>query len=453
MSRRPRRRLVAVASAAALLAGALAACSGEAPAPGAPDPGADGRTSLTFGVFGPEPVVAAYQQMVDRYNETAESVRVDMLTWPSQAAMRQDVAEGAGPPDVYLVSRQDLGTVIEQELNVPLFELLEARDVSYGDRYAQPAIEAFSADDDLQCMPSTASPEVVFYNTDLVDFDRMRERGLPAPEEEPLDGWTFEEFAAAAAFASRRGDNRGVAVEPDLTQLAPFLLSGGGSLYDDGADPTSLALASSDNIDTLETVLRLLRDPTVTLSDEQLAEASPLEWFERGRLGMVVGTRELVPQLREVEGLSFDVMPMPQVGSAATVGDLTGLCIAPGDHEQQSADFLVHAISDESVAPLARSGYVVPSNVAVARSAAFLQPGEQPEHAGVFNASLDALRLVPIVEDPTGLDEAVGPLLEQMLTAPGVIDVEELAAEADEASRAVLDPDYTPSPSEDPSAS
>ena len=40
---------------------------------------------------------------------------------------------------------------------------------------------AFSAANDQQCMPYGVSPMVVYYNTDLIDFDRMAQRGLDVP--------------------------------------------------------------------------------------------------------------------------------------------------------------------------------------------------------------------------------------------------------------------------------
>jgi multiple sugar transport system substrate-binding protein len=448
MRRRWSRRL-AVVPVLVLLASVATACQDDAdPAP--PPTGATVR--LSFGVFGDDAVVAAYQSMVDSYNATAQSVQVDLVSWPTSDAMTTALDGGDAPPDLYLVARRDLASVIDGERNVPLFDLLSERNISYGDDYAQTAIEAFSADDDLQCMPSAVSPMVIYYNTDLIDFETMRDRGLPAPAD-PLEGWTFDEFRAAAEFASRRGDDRGVSISPTLASVAPFLLSGGGGLYDDDSDPTSLALDSSDNLQTLGTVLELLRDPTVTLSEEQLEEATPLDYFEQGTLGMVEGFRDLVPELRKVDGLHFDVMPMPTVGGPATIGEVSGLCIAPGDHVQQTADFLVHVISDDSVQALAESGVVVPANLTVARSDAFLQPDQQPAHAGVFNASVDQLVLLPLVDDVVGLNEAVEPLLSQMLLSPGVLDVAAIAGEIDEASRPVLDPDYTPSSSPSDSSS
>jgi multiple sugar transport system substrate-binding protein len=445
MRRRWSRRL-ALVPVLALLASFASACQDSAD----PEPTPSGTVDLTLGVFGSAKVVAAYQSMVDSYNRTAQSVQVDLRSWPSSDAMTSDLESGAASPDVYLVARRDLAPVIDDKRNVPLFELLAERNISYGDDYAQSAIEAFSADDDLQCMPSAVSPMVIYYNTDLIDFDDMRELGLPAPADE-LEGWTFDEFSAAATYASRADGDRGVSITPTLRSLAPFLLSGGGSLYDDDTNPTSLALASSDNADTLDTILPVLRNATVTLDKEQLNGADPLTYFKRGRLGMIEGFRDLVPELRKVDGLDFDVMPMPRVGGPATVGEVSGLCIAPGDHVQQAADLLVHLISDESTQALAESGEVVPANLSVARSDAFLQPGREPEHAGVFNASVDQLVLLPLVDD-VALDQVVEPLLSELLLGVGVVDTADLVEQIDETSRSVLDPDYTSSPSGTPTS-
>ncbi len=445
MRRRLRRPVAFVLAALAVTA--LAACEeAEDPAePGAP-------VVLRFGVWGSDDELAGYQEVVDSYNAAAVDTRVELVAYDDSASLTGSLAAGAAPPDVYLAARHDLPALVSGDRNEPLFDLLEARDVSYGDDYAQPAIAAFSSDDDLQCMPYSVSPMVVYYNTDLVDFDAMRERGLPAPDEdEEVEGWTFEQFEAAARFASRRGGTRGISLEPRLRSLAPFVYSGGGQLFDDAGSPTSLALSSGENVDTLTTLVGLLRDPDVTLSSDQLAEASPRQWFERGRLAMMEGFRDLTPELRDVEGLDFDVMPMPTIGGPATVGELSGLCLTPGDRVQQAADFLVHAISDESVAPVAEAGRIVPANLTVARSEAFLQPPEQPEHAAVFNASVDSLVQLPTIEDAPALDAVVDPLLDELLNAPVLLDLPGLTAEIDETSRAVLDPDYEPSPA-DPSS-
>ena len=55
---------------------------------------------------------------------------------------------------------------------------------------------------------------------------------------------------------------------------------------------------------------------------DRFGTAEALEWFKRGKLGMLPGFRELTPELRAVPNLDFDVMPMPTIDRAATRGAL-----------------------------------------------------------------------------------------------------------------------------------
>ncbi len=89
-----------------------------------------------------------------------------------------------------------------------------------------------------------------------------------------------------------------------------------------------MSFSDGDTRDALATTLALLRDSRVALSDKQLARKSPLAWFKDGKLGMIAGFRGLIPQLRNVPGLNFDLMAMPRLGDARTVGDVTGLCMS-----------------------------------------------------------------------------------------------------------------------------
>ncbi len=416
------------------------------------DPPAE-RARLTYGVFGNEPELRAYQTVVDDYNAGATTVEVTLESWPTSAAMMRAITRGEADPDIYQVTRDQLTDVVDEGRNVPLFSLLEDRNLSYGDNYPLDTIEALSRGNDLQCMPYGISPTVMYFNTDLIDFDTMRLRGLPTPEDE-MSGWDFEEFAAAAEFGThKRAKSRGLTIEPTLAAIAPYLYSGGGSLFDDDMEPTSLDLSSDENRETLETLLTLARNPLVTLTDTQLRKATPLEWFERGRLAMLQGERSLTPGLRKVPDLDFDVMPMPRIGRTATTGDVTGICIAPGDSVQRSADFLVHLISAKGFEPVAEAGYTVPANTAVARSVEFLQPNRQPEHAGAFNASVDAMELLPLEAEDPELLSAVGGLVEQLFTMTLPPDIEVATELIDATSRAVLDPTYEPEPSELPADS
>ncbi|WP_372728827.1 ABC transporter substrate-binding protein [Nocardioides sp.] len=420
-----------------------------------PDPSPTSPTSakpsvLTFGVFGPPEEIEAVQSVVDQYNAAAVGSEISLRSWPDRAGLMAEVELGAEVPDVFMASRRDLAQLREERLLRPVDDLLDARGVDFGDGYSRDGMEAFSVDNRLQCMPYGISPMVIYYNRDLVDFERMRARGLNAPE--LVDGsdvrWSFDQFAAAARFATRPAKGtRGLYIEPTLRGLAPFVYSGDGTLFDSEAEPTSLAFSEDDSRAALERTLELLRDPHVNLTDRQLARATPQEWFERGRVGMIAGFRGLVPELRQVQGLNWDVMPMPSLESPATIGDITGLCLSSGSADiSRAADFLVHATSAPAVSTVTRVGYLAPANLEVALSDDFLQPGRQPQHSRVFNASVRSMETPPLIFAWDELEDAVAGALRRLVSVP-VLDLDALTEQIDRISQRVLipaDPESTP---------
>ena len=436
-------------------ASVLTACSGEAPAEPTPStpvvstPSTPARPqALTLRVYGAPDEVAAYTAVVARYDTSRPEVRISLQTVANRNEQLADLRAGS-VPDVFLLSRRDLAEVQAAGLNQPVDELLDERGARFGDFYQRDALQAFSADDRLQCMPYGVSPMVVYYNTELVDLQFLRERGLL--QTEATGQWTFEEFSAAARLASRaRRGTRGVYIEPSLRGLAPFVYSGGGQLFDDAAQPTSLAFSAESTRNALATTLELLRNPQLTLSDQQLARQPALEWFKQGKLGMIAGFRDLVPELREVDGLSFDVMAMPEMGDRTTIGDISALCIsAATDAPDAAADLLMDLIDETSVARVARAGYLVPVNLEVAESEAFTQPGRQPASAQVFNATVRDIVTPPLIDDGAELEQAIAPELARLFEV-GLLDLAAVTEDIDAASRTVLAPEPTESGSASP---
>ena len=359
MSLRPR-RLTALACAGLLALGVVACSEDTAPSP-KPSPSSSAtkaaeRPEITFGVYGSTDEIAAYRAMAESFSGvTGPEVRI--VPWTSSEDEVAALADG-DPPDVFLLDRRHLGPVLEAGLVRPVDDLLDARGVDFADDYARDALRSFSAAQRLQCMPYGVSPMVIYVNTALVDFTGMAEAGLPAPvlddEGNPPQQWTMEEFAAAADYATRpRRGTRGLAIEPTLQALTPFIRGGGGEIFDDDTDPTSLALAEDSSVDALERTLETLRDGRINLTDRQLAQRDAVEWFERGKVGMIAGFRDLVPRLRTTNTLDFDVMAMPVLDEASTVGEITGLCVSSATQDEDAdaaAGFLAYAISADAVA-------------------------------------------------------------------------------------------------------
>lgn len=393
--------------------------------------------TLDLGVYGPKDSVTAYEHLAEAFSDENPHVTVEVSRHDDAEALMDSVVDGAAP-DVFLIDHDHLPQLVDDELVQPVDKLLEERQVDFGDGYQRGGLTAFAADAALQCMPHDVSPLVVYYNQDLVDLER-----LGTEEEEPpnaLDGWSWEMFGAAARQAAR-GRVDGVYLEPSLTALAPFIWSAGGEIVDDPQDPARLTLSEGDTREALEQVLTLARDPELTPTAQELARQDALTRFKRGRLGMILGTRELTPELRAVEGLHFDVMPLPSLGRFRTVADMSGYCIsADSDQVDVAGDFLAFAISREGASITARPGYVVPANLEVANSAAFAQRSRQPESSFIFNEGVRRAQSLPFVASWPELSERVGPHLERMFNAP-VIDLDTLLTEIDTLSAEVLAPE------------
>ena len=446
---RAHRRVAVAVSMAVMLALAACEADGGTPQP-APSSSAtkEDPVSLTLGVHGTPDELAAYTAVAETFDSLYDPATVDVKNWDSSADMMSAIRDGEDVPDVFLVNRDDLATLEQEEATQPVDTLLDARGVDFGDAYSRDALQAFSADDRLQCMPYGISPMVIYYNTRLVDFERMENRGLEFPAER--EAWTFEMFTAAAQFASRPGGGaKGVYIEPGIRNLAPFIYSGGGQVFDDEDAPTSLAFSDGDSVEAIERTLEVLRRPQLTLSEKQVAKRSPLEWFKRGELGMMAGYRRLVPELRQVHGLDFDVISMPILDGSATSGDITGLCLsADAASTPAAADLMVHLVGAEAVERVVRAGYLVPANSEVALSEEFLQPGRLPEHSSVFNNSVRAIQIPPLLSVWPELERAVAPELQQLVEVPVLDDLEERLADIDEESRNVLESD-TATPTEE----
>ncbi|MEZ0578203.1 extracellular solute-binding protein [Nocardioides sp. MH1] len=445
-----------VVVAVSVVVGMVLYSNGHDPKPKRPSHGpvstSQGMARLVFAVWGNDAEVAAYRKIVADYNETSKVVDVHVEAWPDAASMLADIRSGEVIPDLYLLPRDDLAETMEAKRNRPVLDLLDARGIAFGDEFQRGAISAFSADDTLQCMPYSTSPMVIYYNTDLVNFERMAARDLPVPPEDK-EYWTLDMFRAAATFASRpRKGTKGVYIEPSLTGIAPFVYAGGGKLFDDDRDPTSLALADGDASDAIGKTLEVLRDPTITLSNKELQSESPLARFKDGKLGMIAGYRDLTPELRSAQGLHFDVMPMPELDDDATIGELNGVCVAEGPQErvEQSADFLVDLLSDDAVATLAETGYVQPTKIDVSFSDAFLQPDQQPANARGFVDATRSIVLPPLIQVWPQLESAVDPDIERLFTQPRIDDLDAELSAIDEKSQPVLKPEE---PSDGPSGS
>jgi multiple sugar transport system substrate-binding protein len=445
------RRSVAAAASTTALCLVVTGCTTEArpnqdptPSPSVSPSIADEPVTLRLGVYGDKTMREAYEKLARVYNNDHPDVTVEIehTRSPAKAAERLEQQFSVGDePDLFVTPSEQVPKLSAADRVQHVDQLLEARGVTFGDTYERLGLEAFSAEQALQCLPFDVSPLVVLYNQGLVPFRRLIEDG-----DEPLTpetGWTWEQFTKAVRLMSHDGVN-GVYVEPRLNTLMALVRSAGADIVDDPRTATTLTLSDDGARSALEEVLDVLREPRYTPSPEQLESIDAIDRFKQGRIGMLFTTRAVVPELREAEDLDFDVFPLPRLGRSRTVADVTGFCMsATTEHTDAAADFLAFLSGEKASSILSETGAVVPAHLPTLNSLSFTQPGEQPESVLAFGEAIARAGVPPYVAGWPELTEAVQPDLERMFYDP-VIDLDEMLPRIDEESARILAPEDAP---------
>ncbi|GGU18939.1 ABC transporter substrate-binding protein [Nocardioides albus] len=450
-----RRKRLATALLVTVLSASLAACGGEPAAKPSPSPTttkAPAKVKLVFGVSGHKTLVDTYKQLAAEYTQDVPNVTVEVKSWPTADQLTAAIDSGE-KVDVVLTPRADVVKFAEDKSIQPVDTLLEARNVDFGDKYSREAMEDFSVDRRLECMPYSVSPQVVYVNTGLIDFEAMKKEGLPTPSvraDGSLRGWTLEQFGSAMTYAAEHNKGvRGTYVEQNLSALMPWLAGAGATLFDDPLAPTTTALG--DSAGAYEELVGALNQPNVLATSKDLGGRTPFQAFKQGRLVALVGDRSLVSDLRATEGMEWDVMPMP--GGNGTTGDYAGLCMgAETVDPDAAADFLSYLISTESVVKMVRTGHFVPVNSEVGYAPVFTQPERNPKNARIFTDTVRDMQVLPEATQLAQLQKVAAPAVRGALAAAETDQIEDFAAQIDELSKTVF-PQPTPAASPSPSTS
>ena len=222
-------------------------------------------------------------------------VTVKVKAWPNETAMMADFRAGAKPARRLprLAARPALAN--QHQVIQPIDQLLDDRGVDFGDDYPRSALTAFGIDNRLDCLPYGIEPSVIYYNKRLVKLGqiaaatrRCRARaGRSTSSRRPRGGRSST--GPAAAGSVRRPDPRAASRRSCSPAAARSSTSAN--------PPTALTLSERRQPAGADPHRPVLLQPAgISLTPAQLAEQTPLEWFESGRLALLEGSREMVPR-------------------------------------------------------------------------------------------------------------------------------------------------------------
>lgn len=409
------RALTALVAVLVLILGT--ACSGASSSTGA----------VQVMLFGDPEELAAYRTLVDAYHEQSGDRRVELVEASDRAdliARLSTSIAGGEPPDVFLVNYRYYGQFAAKNAIAPLDERLGAGPgkLDTGELYPE-ALEAFQWRGKQLCLPQNVSSLVVYYNRAL-----FGQYGVP----EPKPGWTWNDLVTTAQAMTRDatgvpiqgGESDagsqvatwGLGVEPTLIRIAPFVWSGGGDIVDDPDRPTRLTFDDPVAREALRQFIDLRVAYGVVPTDQEVEAQDDETRFANGGLAMLLSSRRLTPTLRSVDGLDWDIAPLPVVQEPAGILHSDGYCVTSASGRQDAAwDFVRYALGPDGQRIIAGTGRTVPSNMAVSRSAAFLDPTKPPRNAQVFLDAIGTIRRTPTISTWPEIEDVTNGILENGL--------------------------------------
>ncbi|MFT7583736.1 MAG: multiple sugar transport system substrate-binding protein [Cellvibrionaceae bacterium] len=359
------------------------------------------RDVVSFAFAGDTAELAAYQTLISAFEQTYPEITIQLRHSPSRQGFQQKLVtmfDAGQPPDVVLLNYRRFARFAADGDLQPAERFLDESDFNQAGFYPI-ALDAFTWQNELWCVPQNISSLVVYYNQDLFDAAGMAY---------PSAGWTWADFLQMAQTLTH-AEVYGAGIDPNLYRLAPFVWQAGGSVFEAG---TGLLPASPENLAALTWFTELQTQHGV-LPNALAAESQPLEdRFITGRLGMFFDSRRATPTLRAVAEFRWDVAPLPKGEHTAGVLHSDGYCLGQ-EPSKATQTFIRFAVSAEGQTILAQTGRTVPSLRALAESDVFLDPNLQPEASQIWLDGVNHLNLVPIHPNWIQIEEMASAEIEQ----------------------------------------
>jgi multiple sugar transport system substrate-binding protein len=338
-----RRTALPALAAAAMLT--LAACGGGG--------GGDGGAVTSIRVldyYNNEPERTVYAQTLDACGQQA-GVTIEREVVPGDSLIPKVLQQASSRtlPDVLMLDNPDLQQIASTGALAPISDFgLSA------EGYAEGVVSASTFEGEVYGLQPIANSIGLFYNVDM-----LAEAGITPPT-------TWEELKTAAA-ALTQGERYGVAFSAvadyeGAWQFLPFMWSNGG-------DETNIA--SPEVAEALQQWVDLVNSGSASRSVLNWRQADVKDQFAAGNAAMMVNGPWQFPSLDEVEGLNYEVapIPVPQAGDTlvAPLGGETWTIPQTGDADRQAkaAEIVACLNTDENQMALATERTSVPTKTAL----------------------------------------------------------------------------------------
>src|SRR5690606_22932313 len=305
-----------------------------------------------------------YEELIADFEAANPDIDVVLNHIPSAGDYEQNlatlIAAGAAP-DVFFINNISLPGFAAQGAFMPLEQFA---DEAFLDDFFPGHLDAFRYDGELMALPRDISNLVMFYNQDLFEAN-----GVAAPS----DGWTWDDFMAAAQTLTQDTDGDGALDQYGFGYSTfylfwqPWVWSNGGSFF--SPDHSEFTLNQGAALEGLEYYVGLRCDANIAPTGEQAAERSAASMIADGDAAMIVDGRWRVAPLLSNAAVDFnwDVALFPYGSDGSVIGvDGSGWGISSTSNDPEAAwRFIEFVSSAEAQALWTEAGIIIPSRRSV----------------------------------------------------------------------------------------
>lgn len=331
----PRKSAIAAVALASTLS--LAAC-------GSGDPGDDGPITITMATFldpdGQTGREVALRELIDSFEEANENITIEVQTSQFSLLAPQFLAAAASnnAPDVAWITVLDIDPVLENQLFADISGAFSEEDVQdLDDAFWQRLTDG---DETYGAVLSRVALGYL-YRTDLFE-----EAGIAV---EDLDTW--DDFTAALdelGTDDQWGFCQGFSeTTPDVTTLAPRMVSAQGTLFaDDGAPMWT----TPEAVEALEYTTGLVEDGITPPDSVTWTTEDPYEQFSAGNCVAAMAASTRIPTIQDQLGedkTGFALFPSGEGNSNVINGWTVGVW-SGSPHQEAAAQWVAHLMSPEA---------------------------------------------------------------------------------------------------------
>ena len=304
----------------------------------------------------------------------------------------------------------------------PITPYLEELGIDLSESYAENSLEAVTFDGDIYAVPLDTHPEILYYNTDILE-----KAGIELNEDRSLDISDADEFremldkveavledGQAAISCTNTGD------DPYRVWWATYYQMGGTPIISD--DGTEVTIDRDTAIAAAEYIKSLFDDGYIPegITDHQ-------QFFTSGKGAFFFGGTWLVGVCDSTEGLNFDCEAWPQLfdnDSCWADSHTLLLPVNPDRSEEETlaaVEFLAHA-SSEGGKTWAQSGQI-PANLNVLNSEDFNDLPHRSNYKGALETAVLPSKTAGFYAMKAGMIESLDALWLNEATAEEAIDM------------------------------